>query len=55
MKGRCSMGQKVMASIVIRLALAEAFGINCSVLTLDEPTTNLDEENIKSIFDLIAR
>ena len=27
MKGRCSMGQKVLASIVIRLALAEAFSI----------------------------
>lgn len=25
------MGQKVLASIVIRIALAEAFGVNCGV------------------------
>ena len=31
MRGRSSMGQKVLASIVIRIALAEAFGINCGV------------------------
>ena len=43
MKGRCSMGQKVLASIVIRLALAESFSVNCGILALDEPTTNLDK------------
>jgi DNA repair protein RAD50 len=35
MRGRCSMGQKVLASIVIRLALAETFCLNCGILTLD--------------------
>lgn len=49
MKGRSSMGQKVLASIVIRISLAQAFGINCGVLTLDEPTTNLDKANIESL------
>jgi DNA repair protein RAD50 len=34
MRGRCSAGQKVLASIIIRLALAECFGINCGVSTL---------------------
>jgi len=48
MKGRCSMGQKVIASIVIRLGLAEAFCTNCGILALDEPTTNLDKDHIKS-------
>jgi DNA repair protein RAD50 len=45
MRGRCSAGQKVLASLVIRLALAEAFCVNCGILALDEPTTNLDDAN----------
>lgn len=49
MRGRCSAGQKVLASLVIRLALAESFGLNCGILALDEPTTNLDRENIESL------
>ncbi|EDQ92865.1 uncharacterized protein MONBRDRAFT_14089, partial [Monosiga brevicollis MX1] len=49
MRNRCSAGQRVMASLIIRLALAEAFCINCGVMTLDEPTTNLDRENINSL------
>lgn len=48
MRGRCSAGQKVLASLLIRLALAETFCLQCGVLALDEPTTNLDEANIKS-------
>ncbi|KAI0198259.1 AAA domain-containing protein [Astrocystis sublimbata] len=49
MRGRCSAGQKVLASIIIRLALAESFGVGCGLIALDEPTTNLDRENIKSL------
>ncbi|KAJ4397668.1 DNA repair protein rad50 [Gnomoniopsis smithogilvyi] len=49
MRGRCSAGQKVLASIIIRLALAQSFGINCGLIALDEPTTNLDSDNIKSL------
>ena len=46
MNARCSAGQKALASILLRLVLAETFcGTNCGLLTLDEPTTNLDEEN----------
>ncbi|KAJ3619195.1 hypothetical protein Zmor_008727 [Zophobas morio] len=47
MKGRCSAGQKVLASLIIRLALAETFCIHCGILALDEPTANLDRENIE--------
>jgi DNA repair protein RAD50 len=36
MRGRCSAGQKVLASLVIRLALADTFSVNCGVLALDE-------------------
>jgi DNA repair protein RAD50 len=43
--GRCSAGQRVLACIVIRLALAETFGTECGCIALDEPTVNLDEDN----------
>ena len=49
MRGRCSAGQKVLASIIIRLALAESFCHNCGILALDEPTTNLDKANIQGL------
>lgn len=47
MRGRCSAGQKLLACLIIRLALAETFSTRFGVLALDEPTTNLDQENIK--------
>jgi len=49
MRGRCSAGQKVLSSLIIRLALAETFSSNCGIIALDEPTTNLDRENIESL------
>ncbi|XP_071786283.1 DNA repair protein RAD50-like [Asterias amurensis] len=49
MRGRCSAGQKVLASLLIRLALAETFCLSCGILALDEPTTNLDKDNIESL------
>ena len=49
MRGRCSAGQKVLASLVVRLALSQAFCCDCGILALDEPTTNLDVENIDSL------
>ncbi|KAF9925029.1 DNA repair protein rad50 [Linnemannia zychae] len=49
MRNRCSAGQKVLASIIIRLALAESFSLNCGILALDEPTTNLDEANVQQL------
>ncbi len=57
MRGRCSAGQKMLASILIRLALAETFCLNCGLLALDEPTTNLDQDNTEglahSLIDII--
>jgi DNA repair exonuclease SbcCD ATPase subunit len=55
MRGRCSAGQKVLAAIVIRLALAETFCLNCGMLALDEPTTNLDEPNKAGLAHALAR
>ncbi|KAL2917359.1 DNA repair protein rad50 [Polyrhizophydium stewartii] len=54
MRGRCSAGQKVLTSIMIRLALAETFCVNCGILALDEPTTNLDRENIESLAESLS-
>jgi len=54
MRGRCSAGQKVLACLLIRLALAETFCLKCGVLALDEPTTNLDEANIKSFAQALS-
>ncbi|XP_071846473.1 DNA repair protein RAD50.L-like isoform X2 [Apostichopus japonicus] len=49
MRGRCSAGQKVLASLIVRLALAETFCLTCGILALDEPTTNLDRVNIEGL------
>jgi DNA repair protein RAD50 len=54
MRGRCSAGQRVLACIVIRLALAETFCLSCGILTLDEPTTNLDEYNKAGLATALA-
>jgi DNA repair protein RAD50 len=54
MRGRCSAGQRVLTSIVIRLALAETFGVNCGVVALDEPTVNLDYDNKKGLAVALA-
>ncbi|XP_043719530.1 DNA repair protein RAD50 isoform X1 [Telopea speciosissima] len=55
MRGRCSAGQKVLASLIIRLALAETFCLNCGILALDEPTTNLDCPNAESLAAALLR
>ena len=54
MRGRCSAGQRVLASIIIRLALAECFGVNCGLIALDEPTTNLDRDNIRALAESLS-
>ncbi|KAJ3663533.1 hypothetical protein Zmor_007787 [Zophobas morio] len=55
MRGRCSAGQKVLACLLIRMALAETLSSNCGILALDEPTTNLDRANVFSLSDTLAR
>lgn len=40
---------QVLACLIIRLALAETFCLNCGILALDEPTTNLDAANAASL------
>lgn len=53
MPGRCSTGQKVLASLIIRMALADTFAANCGVFVLDEPTTNLDQKNIDALSEAL--
>ena len=55
MRGRCSAGQKVLSSLIIRLALAETFCLNCGILALDEPTTNLDRHNVESFANALVQ
>lgn len=49
MRGRCSAGQRVLACLLVRIALAETFCSHCGILALDEPTTNLDQANVKAL------
>ena len=44
---------QVLACLIIRLALAETFCLNCGILALDEPTTNLDAENSGSLAEAL--
>jgi len=54
MRGRCSAGQRVLCSLIIRLALADSFCVNCGVLALDEPTVNLDGPNIRGLAEALS-
>lgn len=54
MRGRCSAGQKMLASIIIRLSLSDSFGQNCGILALDEPTNALDSENIDALAESLV-
>uniref|UniRef100_A0A915EDG1 Zinc-hook domain-containing protein n=1 Tax=Ditylenchus dipsaci TaxID=166011 RepID=A0A915EDG1_9BILA len=49
MRDHCSAGQKVLAAILIRIALADVFAGNCPILALDEPTTNLDADKVENV------
>ncbi|CEF70410.1 DNA repair protein RAD50 [Strongyloides ratti] len=54
MRDRCSSGQKMLACILIRVALSEVFCLNCPILALDEPTTNLDIDKVESIAEMLT-
>jgi len=53
MRDRCSAGQKVLASILIRVALADVFATGCPILALDEPTTNLDRDKVENVAEML--
>jgi len=53
MRGRASAGQRMLASLVLRLALMETFS-SSGILTLDEPTTNLDKDAIRKFAETVV-
>ncbi|CAI4224664.1 unnamed protein product [Auanema sp. JU1783] len=53
MRDRCSAGQKMLACILIRIALADVFGGVCSMIALDEPTTNLDVHKVEYLAEML--
>ncbi|PAV91154.1 hypothetical protein WR25_10968 isoform B [Diploscapter pachys] len=55
MRDKSSAGQKMLASILIRIALADAFGGVCSMIALDEPTTNLDRDKVEQLAAMLNR
>lgn len=54
-KSKACVWFQVLASLIIRLALAETFCLNCGILALDEPTTNLDGPNAESLAAALLR
>ena len=49
-----STGQLMMAAVALRFAFFEMLG-SCPLMVLDEPTGNLDEDNIGLLAEVLAR
>lgn len=54
MREKSSAGQKALASIILRMTLAELFVKDFAFITLDEPTANLDLANVQSLAKAIG-
>lgn len=54
MREKSSAGQKALASIILRMTLAELFVKDFAFIALDEPTANLDLPNIISLAKAIG-
>lgn len=55
MKHSSSMGQKILASILIRLAMAKVFSPKSCILALDDPTAHLDRESINDLAEYLKK
>lgn len=55
MREQASAGQKALASIIIRMTLAELFVKDFAFMALDEPTANLDKENVESLAKAVGQ
>lgn len=54
MKEKSSAGQRALASIILRMTLAELFVRNFAFIALDEPTANLDLSNVQALAKAIG-
>jgi len=54
MREMSSAGQKALASIILRMTLAELFVRDFAFIALDEPTANLDLANVQSLARIIG-
>lgn len=54
MREKASSGQKALASIILRMTLAELFVKDFAFIALDEPTANLDLKNVQSLAKAIG-
>ena len=50
-----SSGQRVMISILLRVAFAKAFKTNILTLCLDEPTNFLDQDNTEKLARMLSQ
>lgn len=53
-KNFMSTGTIILASTIIRFALAQIFAPNCRIMALDEPTVHLDNGHIGNLVSLIV-
>ncbi|MBI2040601.1 MAG: hypothetical protein HYT16_00695 [DPANN group archaeon] len=51
--GFASGGERMLASLALRIAFAKVMAPNLNILILDEPTHNLDEKAISTFVDLL--
>lgn len=54
MREKSSAGQRALASIILRMTLAELFVKDLGFMALDEPTANLDAANAESLAEAIG-
>lgn len=54
MREKSSAGQKALAAIILRMTLAELLVKDFALIALDEPTANLDIDNVKSLATTIG-
>ena len=54
MRGQASGGQRMLVSVLLRLAISETLCPNCGFIALDEPTIHLDVEHTRMLAELLA-